>query len=87
MAPLVLERSAREQLANAYAQAKGPFPVSIDEQSDFVVMSTSDFEEYCEPALSDAEIRSLRQGYDEAVRGELYDARKMLAEIRAEYGI
>ena len=87
MAPLVLERSAREQLADAYAQAGGPFPVSIDNQPDYVVMSTSDFEAYCEPPLSDAEIRSLKQGYDEAMRGELYDAREMLAEIRAEYGI
>lgn len=87
MAPLVLERSAREQLADAYAQAKGPFSVSIDGQQDFVVMSTSDFEGYCEPPLSDAEIRSLKQGYDEAMRGELYDAQEMLAEIRAEYGI
>ena len=43
--------------------------------------------EGCEPPLSDAEIRSLRQGYDEAMRDELYDARKMLAEIRAEHGI
>lgn len=43
--------------------------------------------EGCEAPLSDAEIRSLKQGYDEAMRGELYGAREMLAEIRAGHGI
>ena len=87
MAPLVLEKTAQEQLAAAYAQAQGPFPVSIEGQQDFVMMSAADFEEYCEPPLSDEEIRLLKQGYDEAMQGELLDARQTLAEIRLKYGI
>lgn len=87
MAPLVLEKTAQEQLADAYAQAGGPFPVSIDGQQDFVMMSTSDFEQYCEAPLSDDEIRLLRRGYEEAMRGELLDARSVLEEIRARHGI
>ncbi len=50
-------------------------------------MSSADYEEYCEPPLTDAEIRSLKQGYDEAMRGEFRNAREMLAEIRAKHGI
>ena len=38
-----------------------------------------------EPPLSDEEIQLLRQGYNEAMRGELLDARQVLAEIRAKY--
>ena len=87
MAPLVLERSAREQLADAYAQAKGPFPVSIDDQRDFVVMSTSDFESYCEPALTDAQLQMIRDDYESVMRGEVVDAKLAVARIRAKYGL
>lgn len=87
MAPLVLERSAREQLADAYAQAGGPFPVSIDNQPDFVVMSTSDFEAYCEPPLSDDQRRVIREDYESALQGEVVDAKSAVARIRAKYGL
>ena len=38
-----------------------------------------------EPPLTDDEIRLLKQGYDEAMHGELLDARQVLEEIRAKY--
>ena len=40
-----------------------------------------------EPPLTDDEIRLLKQGYDEAMRGELLDARQVLEEIRAKFGL
>lgn len=40
-----------------------------------------------EPPLTDDEIRLLKQGYDEAMRGELLDARQVLEEIRKKYEI
>lgn len=84
MAPLVLDRSTQEQLANAYAEAQGPFSVAApDGQPDFIVMRSTDFEEYCKPPLTDEEVEALKQGYAEAMRGELRNAREMLAEIRS----
>lgn len=86
MNSLMLGTGAQKQLSNAYAEAQGPFPPIICGQ-DFVLMSMADFEEYCGHALADDNMESLRQDYAEALRGELYDAREMLAEIRAEHKI
>lgn len=87
MAPLILEQSAQEQLANAYAKAKGPFPVKIDGQQDYVVMSTADYEQYCEPRLTGEEMAMIREDYASAMRGDVVDAQTALDEIRAKYGL
>lgn len=69
------------KIAEAYERASGPFEVACDGKPSFIVMRSSDLEE--EAPLSDAEIRILKKGYDEAQRGETKDAFESLAEIRA----
>ncbi len=87
MAPLVLERSPRERLADARTQATNPFPMSIDGQQALVVMSSSDFAEHCEPALTTEQRQMIREDYAAAMRGEVVDAREALAKIRTRYGV
>ena len=86
MESLVLSENARKQLADAYAEAQGPFPLTIDGQ-DFVVMSMADFEEYCGLPSAQDEQHILREDYAAAMRGELVDAKEALAGIRAKYGL
>lgn len=42
MAPLVLEKAVQDQLADAYAEAQGPFPVPVAGHPVFVMMSSAD---------------------------------------------
>ena len=86
MESLVLSEKARKQLADAYAEAQGPFPLTIDGQ-DFVVMSMADFEEYCGLPSAEDEQHILREDYTSAMCGELVDAKEALAGIRAKYGL
>lgn len=86
MKPVVLSKKARKQLADAYVEAQGPFPLTIDGQ-DFVVMSMTDFENCCGQPLAEFEQRMLHEGYAEAMRGEVRPAREMIAELRAEFGL
>lgn len=73
------------KIAEAYERAKCPFVLTREGYPSFIVIRPSDLEE--EAPLSDAEIRMLKKGYDEAWRGETKDAFESLAEIRVAYGL
>lgn len=73
------------KIAEAYERAKGPFVLTRDGYPSFIAIRSSNLEE--EAPLSDAEVRMLKKGYDEAQRGETKDAFESLAEIRMAYGL
>lgn len=84
MPPQSVVESPGADLRNADEAAQDSSVVS-DEQGDFIVMCTSDFDG--ELPLFDAEKASLLAGYDDYLNGRVVEARELIANMRSRRGL
>lgn len=82
MTSQTLKASTISELVDAYERAHSPFEIRVDEQPNFIVMRTSNLDDGA--SLNEAEKKSLLDGYQDYLEGNVVEAHEMIAQTRGE---